>query len=45
MPSPVAPFQYSQMLWAVFYGFVWFDEWPDRYVYAGAAVIIMADSF
>ena len=38
----VAPFQYSQMLWAVFYGFVWFDEWPDRYVYAGAAVIIVA---
>ncbi len=38
----VAPFQYSQMLWAVFYGFVWFDEWPDRYVYAGAAVIIVS---
>lgn len=38
----VAPFQYSQMLWAVFYGYAWFGESPDRYVFAGAAVIILA---
>jgi S-adenosylmethionine uptake transporter len=38
----VAPFQYSQMLWAVLYGFLWFDETPDRYVLLGTGVIIIA---
>jgi len=36
----VAPMQYSQMLWAVFYGVLVFDEWPDLWTLAGAGVII-----
>jgi S-adenosylmethionine uptake transporter len=38
----VAPFQYSQMLWAVLYGYLWFGETPDEYVLLGTAVIIVA---
>lgn len=38
----VAPFQYSQMLWAVFYGYIWFGETPETRVYVGAVVIIIA---
>ena len=38
----VAPFQYSQMLWAIFYGYLWFGETPEVYVYIGASVIILA---
>ncbi len=36
----VAPMQYSQMLWAVFWGWLVFAETPDRWTLAGAAVII-----
>ena len=38
----VAPFQYSQLLWAIFYGYLWFDETPDRQVMLGAGIIILA---
>lgn len=40
--ATVAPFQYSQMIWAVFYGYLWFSETPDIYVLLGTAVIILA---
>lgn len=36
----VAPMQYSQMLWAVFYGALVFNEWPDAWTLVGAGVII-----
>ncbi|NQV99197.1 MAG: DMT family transporter [Rhodospirillales bacterium] len=36
----VAPMQYSQILWAVFYGLLLFDEVPDTATLAGATVII-----
>ncbi|MBA3323954.1 MAG: DMT family transporter [Rhodobacteraceae bacterium] len=36
----VAPMQYSQILWAVLYGFVFFSETPDRSTAIGAAIII-----
>ena len=36
----VAPMQYSQMLWAIFYGYLIFDETPDEWTLTGAAVII-----
>ncbi|WP_347266961.1 DMT family transporter [Paracoccus sp. (in: a-proteobacteria)] len=36
----VAPMQYSQMLWAVAYGWFLFDERPDLPTIAGAALII-----
>jgi drug/metabolite transporter (DMT)-like permease len=36
----VAPMQYSQILWATAYGFIFFDEKLDRSTVIGAAVII-----
>ena len=36
----VAPMQYSQILWAVLYGFVFFGETPTRSTALGAAIII-----
>ncbi|MGL6209489.1 MAG: DMT family transporter [Paracoccaceae bacterium] len=36
----VAPMQYSQMLWAVLYGWLFFDEGLDLYTGIGAGVII-----
>ena len=38
----VAPFQYSQMLWAVFYGYVWFGNVPDKFVFIGTGLIAFA---
>ena len=36
----VAPMQYSQMIWAIFYGYLIFDETPDEWTMIGAVVII-----
>lgn len=36
----VAPMQYSQMIWATVFGALIFDESPDTWTLAGAAVII-----
>jgi S-adenosylmethionine uptake transporter len=36
----VAPMQYSQIIWAAFYGVIFFNEKPDLYTAVGAAVII-----
>lgn len=36
----VAPMQYSQLLWAVLYGALFFGEWPDLWTGIGAAVVI-----
>ncbi len=36
----VAPMQYSQIIWAAFYGVIFFDEEPDLYTVVGASVII-----
>ena len=36
----VAPMQYSQIIWAVLYGSLFFDEYPDTWTVAGTAVII-----
>ncbi|MCB2125935.1 MAG: DMT family transporter [Rhodobacteraceae bacterium] len=36
----VAPMQYSQILWATAYGYLLFDEAPDRATILGAGVII-----
>lgn len=38
----VAPFQYSQLLWAMLYGYLWFGETPSRSVVVGAAIIVLA---
>jgi drug/metabolite transporter (DMT)-like permease len=37
--SVVAPFDYTALLWAFFFGYVLFGEIPSRYVYAGAAIV------
>ena len=36
----VAPMQYSQILWATFFGALFFSEWPDAATLLGAAIII-----
>jgi len=36
----VAPMQYSQIIWAAGYGWLFFQESVDLYTWAGSAVII-----
>lgn len=36
----IAPMQYSQIIWATLFGFLFFDETPDAATALGAAVII-----
>lgn len=43
--SLLAPFQYVQMLWSTFYGFLLFGDLPDAWTVAGAAIIIGAGSY
>ena len=38
--STVAPMQYSQILWAVLFGALFFDEYPDLWTILGTAVIV-----
>lgn len=38
----VAPMQYSQMIWAVLFGAVWFNETIDQWVIAGSSVIVLS---
>ncbi|WP_420405359.1 DMT family transporter [Nisaea sp.] len=40
--SLLAPFQYVQMLWATFFGWLVFDTLPDFWTCAGAALVIGA---
>jgi drug/metabolite transporter (DMT)-like permease len=40
--SLLAPFSYTQMLWAVFYGYLLFGAWPDPLTLVGAAVIAVS---
>jgi S-adenosylmethionine uptake transporter len=36
----VAPMQYSQIIWAVVFGALFFDEWPDLFTLVGAGIVI-----
>ena len=36
----VAPMQYSQIIWAVFYGYIFFDETMDSYTLIGTLIIV-----
>jgi len=36
----VAPMQYSQMIWAILYGSLFFGEIPDRFVIYGGLIIV-----
>ena len=38
----VAPFEYSAMIWAVFYGIVLFGDFPDFWTWTGAGIVIVA---
>jgi drug/metabolite transporter (DMT)-like permease len=40
--SLLAPFSYTQMLWAVLYGYLLFGALPDPYTLVGAAVIAVS---
>jgi S-adenosylmethionine uptake transporter len=44
-PAIVAPFQYSQMLWAVLYGYVIFADVPEWRTLVGSAVIAASGLF
>ena len=37
--------QYSQILWAAFTGAIFFDEYPDLWTVAGAAIIIASGTY
>ncbi len=38
--SVVAPFSYSSLLWAALFGYLIWDDWPDIWTWAGAALIV-----
>ncbi|WP_423067586.1 DMT family transporter [Devosia sp. CN2-171] len=37
--SQIAPAQYSQILWAIIFGFIFFHEYPDAIAYCGLVVV------
>jgi len=41
----VAPMHYSQIIWAIIYGFFIFQEWPDAMTLIGSLVIIASGSY
>lgn len=41
----VAPIQYSQIVWATIFGFLFFSEQPDLYVVIGASIVIASGIF
>jgi drug/metabolite transporter (DMT)-like permease len=43
--SFVAPLEYSSMGWAVMFGYVVFGDFPDRYTWAGMAIVAGAGLF
>jgi drug/metabolite transporter (DMT)-like permease len=43
--SPVAPFDYTSMVWAFLLGYFFFNELPTVYVFIGAAIIAVAGLF
>jgi drug/metabolite transporter (DMT)-like permease len=36
----VSPFQYTLIVWAALFGWLFFGEWPDNWMIAGAVVIV-----
>jgi drug/metabolite transporter (DMT)-like permease len=38
----VAPFEYSALVWAVLYGWVFWRDWPDATAWTGIAIIVGA---
>lgn len=40
--NAVAPFEYSYILWALFWGWIFFAEWPDLLAWVGTGLILLA---
>ncbi|WJS84684.1 DMT family transporter [Paracoccus sp. TOH] len=40
--SFVAPFRYSSLVWAIALGLAVFGDWPDRWTWAGSALVVGA---
>jgi drug/metabolite transporter (DMT)-like permease len=38
--SALAPYPYMQMVWMISFGYLVFDQFPDRWTLAGAAIIV-----
>lgn len=43
--STLAPFQYTLLLWGVVFGIVFFGDVPDKQLFVGSAIIILAGLF
>lgn len=43
--SLLAPLQYSLLLWAIVFGYGFFDELPDRQILLGSVIIVLAGLF
>jgi S-adenosylmethionine uptake transporter len=43
--SALAPLHYSLLLWAVVFGYVFFNDVPDRQILVGSAIIVLAGLF
>jgi S-adenosylmethionine uptake transporter len=41
----VAPTQYSQIVWALFYGAVFFGDFPDPVAFVGIALVVASGLF
>ena len=40
--SNVAPFSYTQIIWSVIFGYLFFAEFPDAITLTGCAVVIVS---
>jgi drug/metabolite transporter (DMT)-like permease len=40
--SFIAPFRYTSLLWAIVLAALLLDEWPDRFMLLGAAIVVLA---
>jgi drug/metabolite transporter (DMT)-like permease len=43
--SFVAPFEYSGMAWAILFGLLFFNDFPDLLSWAGMAIVVGAGLF
>ncbi len=39
------PFRYTLLLWAILFGVLFFDEWPDVWMLAGSAIVVATGLF
>jgi drug/metabolite transporter (DMT)-like permease len=43
--SAVAPFQYTELVWAALFGWLFWNEWPGPHVWWGATLVVAAGLF